>query len=139
MDNVSRSKRSDIMRAVKSKDSAIEIKFRRALWNKGFRFRRNVTRLSGKPDLVLKKYHAVIFVDSCFWHGCRKHCRIPSSSKKYWIDKIERNKKRDKSVNRYYRNRGWKLIRTWEHNLSKIQFDQTLRKVIEKLKKCCQL
>lgn len=135
MDNVPRSKRSDIMRAVKSKGSAIEIKLRRVLWSKGFRFRRNVTTLLGKPDFALKKYHAVIFVDSCFWHGCRRHCRVPSSRKKYWIDKLERNKKRDKSINRYYRNRGWKLIRVWEHNLSKIQFEQTQRKLIEKLKK----
>lgn len=113
-DTVSKKKRSEIMSKVKSKDSEIEVKFRKAIWKAGFRYRKNSANYFGKPDLVLKKYKTVIFIDSCFWHGCKKHCRLPSSNKKYWVEKIERNKRRDKEVNRYYRKLGWKVIRVWE-------------------------
>ena len=105
------------MSKVRNKDSKIEILLRKALWKKGFRYRKNVNSYFGKPDLVLKKYKTVIFVDSCFWHGCRKHCRMPAANKKYWIQKIERNKNRDKEVGRYYRKIGWRIFRVWEHNL----------------------
>ena len=116
-DTVSKKKRSEIMRAVRSKDSGIEIKFRKAIWKAGFRYRKSPTKYFGKPDLVLRKYKTVIFVDSCFWHGCKKHCRLPSSNKKYWIEKIERNKKRDKEVNRHYKKLDWNVIRVWEHSI----------------------
>ena len=105
------------MSKIKSKDTKIEIEFRKAIWKAGFRYRKNPKGYFGKPDLVLKKYKTVIFVDSCFWHGCKKHCRLPSTRKKYWIPKIERNKQRDKEVNHYYKKEGWKVIRVWEHDL----------------------
>jgi len=130
-DNVSKEKRSETMRRIKSKDSRIETKLRKALWQAGFRYRKNAKNHFGKPDLVLKKSKAVVFIDSCYWHGCRKHCRIPSTRKKYWVEKIARNKKRDKEVGRYYKNKGWKIIRVWEHDLTKEKFDQ----IIEKTKK----
>jgi len=118
-DVVSKKKRSEIMSAVRSKDTKIEVAFRKALWNKGFRYSKNSVKYFGKPDLVLKKYKTVIFLDSCFWHGCKKHCRIPATNKKYWINKIERNKERDKEVNKYYKKSGWKIIRIWEHDFIK--------------------
>jgi len=65
----------------------------------------------------LKKHKTVIFIDSCFWHGCKRHCRLPSARKKYWTAKIERNKERDKEVNRHYRKIGWKVVRVWEHEI----------------------
>ena len=105
------------MSRVKSKDSKIEVNFRKALWKAGYRYRKNVKNYFGKPDIVLKKYRTVIFLDSCFWHGCKKHCRLPATNKKYWITKIERNKKRDKEVNKYYKKIGWEIIRIWEHKL----------------------
>lgn len=117
VDTVSRKKRSEVMRAVKSKDTKIEIAFRKALWRKGFRYRKNPKGYFGNPDLVLKKYKTAIFIDSCFWHGCKKHCRMPNTNKKYWIEKIERNKKRDKEVNRYYKKLGWKVTLVWEHDI----------------------
>lgn len=107
------------MSKVRSKDSKIEVDFRKAIWKAGFRYRKNPKGYFGKPDLVLKKYKTVIFIDSCFWHGCKKHYRAPSTRKSYWIPKIERNKQRDKEVNRYYRNKGWLIIRIWEHDLEK--------------------
>lgn len=119
-DSVSKQKRSEIMSRIKSKDSKIEIDFRKQLWNAGFRYRKNAKNYFGKPDIVLKKYQTVIFIDSCFWHGCKKHCRIPTANKKYWVNKISRNKLRDKQVDRYYKISGWKIIRIWEHNLKQI-------------------
>lgn len=118
-DTVSKKKRSEIMSKIKSKNSKIEVEFRKAIWKKGFRYRKNPKGYFGKPDLVLKKYKTVIFVDSCFWHGCKKHYRIPSTQKDYWIPKIKRNKQRDKEVNRFYKKEGWRVIRVWEHDLKK--------------------
>ncbi|MFO7807158.1 MAG: very short patch repair endonuclease [Candidatus Moraniibacteriota bacterium] len=103
MDKVSPKKRSEIMRAVKSKGSGIEVAFRKQLWKAGFRYRKNPSDYFGKPDLVLKKYRTVIFIDSCFWHGCEKHCRLPATNKDYWVKKIDRNKDRDREMNDYYR------------------------------------
>lgn len=118
-DIVSRNKRSEIMSRIKSKDSKIETLFRKELWKKGFRYSKNSSKYFGKPDIVLLKYKTVILIDSCFWHGCKKHCRIPTTRKKYWIEKIERNKKRDKEVSKYYKKQGWKILRVWEHEIKK--------------------
>ncbi len=127
-DTVSKQQRSEIMSKVRSRDSKIEVDFRKAIWKAGLRYRKNSTKYFGKPDLVLKKYKTVIFIDSCFWHGCKKHCRMPSTNKKYWTGKIERNKTRDKKVNRYYKKKTWKVIRIWEHELMK-NFENTVQKV----------
>jgi len=107
------------MSLIKNKDSNIETTFRKLFWKKGFRYRKNSNKYFGKPDLVLKRLKTVIFIDSCFWHGCKKHCRIPTSRKNYWIEKMRKNIKRDKIVTKYYRNIGWKIFRVWEHELVK--------------------
>lgn len=116
-DIFSKNKRSEIMSKVKSKDTKIEIEFRKEIWKAGFRYRKNPKGYFGKPDLISKKNKTVIFIDSCFWHGCKKHCRFPSTKKDYWLPKIERNKQRDKEVNKHYKKLGWKIFRVWEHNL----------------------
>lgn len=131
-DTVSKKKRSEIMSAVRSKDTKIEIAFRKAIWRKGFRYSKNSSKYFGKPDIVLKKYKTAIFLDSCFWHGCKKHCRIPRARKKYWTEKIERNKQRDKEVDRYYKKIGWKIIRVWEHETE--HTDSIICKIIKSLK-----
>jgi len=132
MDKVSEEKRSEIMRAVKSRDSKIELEFRRVLWRHGFRYRKNAKNYFGKPDIVLKKYKTVIFIDSCFWHGCVEHLRMPSSRQDYWVKKIERNKKRDSEVNDYYQNNGWAVLRLWEHDVNK-DLEKTINKTINSL------
>lgn len=128
-DIFSKAKRSEIMSKVRNKDSKIEIAFRKALWKEGFRYRKNVNSYFGKPDIVLKKYKTVIFVDSCFWHGCRKHCILPVSNKKFWRKKIERNKQRDREVNRYYKKESWNIMRIWEHDLQK-NSDKMIKKLL---------
>lgn len=105
------------MSHVKSKNSRMETLFRKELWKSGFRYRRNLGKYFGKPDIVLPKHRTVIFIDSCFWHGCKKHCRIPTTRKNYWIQKISRNVARDKKVSKHYKKQGWKIFRVWEHNL----------------------
>ena len=129
MDTVSREKRSEMMSRVKNRDSKIEILFRKELWKQGFRYRKNSGKHFGKPDIVLPKYKTVVFIDSCFWHGCKKHCRLPSTRQKFWTEKIERNKKRDKEVNRYYKKMDWKIVRVWEHDLKKKDFKFDVKKI----------
>ena len=127
VDSVSKKKRSEIMGKVKSKGSKIENAFAKILRTNGFSYTRNATKYFGKPDFVLKKYKTVVFIDSCFWHGCKQHCRIPSVRKKYWIEKIVRNVARDKEVSKYYKKQGRKIFRIWEHRIKKnknIQFDK---------------
>lgn len=120
------------MSRIRSKETKIEILFRKELWRHGFRYRKNSTKYFGKPDLVLPKYKTVIFIDSCFWHGCKKHYRIPVVRKKYWTEKITRNKERDMEVSKCYKKQGWKIFRIWEHDLKKKGFVFDFNK-IEKL------
>ncbi len=127
MDLYSKQKRSEIMSKIHNKETKLEIKVRKAIWKAGFRYRKNCSLYFGKPDIVLKKYETVIFVDSCFWHGCKKHYKAPTTRKRFWTKKIGRNKTRDKEVNLYYRKMKWKVIRIWEHDLKKNSIKQ-LRK-----------
>lgn len=114
MDTFSKNKRSEIMRRVKSTETKLEKTFRTILWREGLRYIKNSSAY-GKPDLIIRKRKLVIFIDSCFWHGCKKHLRMPGSNKTYWLTKIERNKKRDQEVNSYYLGKKWKIFRIWEH------------------------
>lgn len=107
------------MSLIRSKETKIELEFRKILWKRGFRYRKNVRKYFGTPDMVLKKYKTVIFIDSCFWHGCKKHGTIPKTRRKFWEKKIERNIQRDKEVGIYYRKERWNVIRIWEHELKK--------------------
>lgn len=129
-DTVTREKRSEIMRAIKSKNTEIERVLRKELSKKGYRFGINVSKLAGKPDIVFKKKRLAIFLDSCFWHGCKKHCRMPETRRAYWKAKIENNRKQDKKVKKIYKKMGWTVLRFWEH-----QINNDLSKVIREIKK----
>ena len=74
-------------------------------------------RLQGNPDFVFPKHRVAVFVDGCFWHGCRKHCRMPAAHHEYWRGKISRNKARDAKVTHLLRRVGWRVIRVWEHEI----------------------
>lgn len=128
-DIFSKKKRSEIMSKVRSKDSKIETEFRKKLWKIGFRYSKNSSKYFGKPDIVLLKYKTAVFVDSCFWHGCKKHGSMPQTRKKFWEVKIEKNKQRDKDVNKHYKKIGWKVFRVWEHDLK-----NNLEKMVKKSK-----
>jgi len=102
------------MSKIKSKNTLLELKFKDLL--AGLRFRHQ-PKIKGKPDFALNKCKIAIFIDSCFWHKCPKHFRQPSSNKKYWIPKINRNVERAKEVNKDLRKAGWKVLRFWEHKI----------------------
>ncbi len=127
-DTFSRKKRSEIMRAVKGKDTSLETAVRSALWRRGLRYRKNVPSLPGKPDIVFLGPKVVVFIDSCFWHGCPDHCRMPQSNREYWERKIGRNKQRDTEINQQYEQLEWTVLRVWEHEL-KEDFDGTINKI----------
>ncbi len=74
--------------------------------------------LIGKPDFVFPRKKIAVFVDGCFWHGCRAHCRMPKTNKKYWKQKIGRNVKHDREINRELVSINWRIIRFWEHDLN---------------------
>lgn len=126
-DKITREQRTQNMKAIKSQ-SNLENSVSKAIWNKGFRFRKN-SKLFGKPDIAIKKYKVVIFIDSCFWHVCPEHGNIPKSNQDYWLKKLARNQERDKEVNDYYRQSGWHILRIWEHELKK-NFDKTIEKIV---------
>lgn len=117
-DIFSKEKRSEIMSKVRSKETKLEAVFRRELWRSGFRYRKNAVKWFGKPDILMKKYKTVVFIDSCFWHGCKKHFKLPSTKPDFWRMKIERNKRRDREVTRHYKKENWNVVRVWEHELS---------------------
>lgn len=116
-DTISREARSNNMRAIRSARTSIEDAVSRGLWNRGYRFRRNSRSLPGKPDISIKKLRIAIFIDSCFWHGCSIHYRLPKSNVDFWQRKIERNRQRDGEITEYYRSLGWTVMRIWEHEI----------------------
>lgn len=117
-DILTKEQRHYCMSQIKSKNTKPEIAVRKLIWKKGYRYRIG-HGLIGKPDMVSPFYGIVVFIDGCFWHGCPKHCRMPSSNVKYWKQKIFGNKKRDSRINRQLKKEGWKVIRIWEHDIKK--------------------
>ena len=107
------------------------MKLRQALWRLGFRYRVNDKRLPGKPDIVLPKYHTVIFIHGCFWHGHKgcKYYTVPKTNTDFWTSKITRNQERDQEVWRQLEAKGWSVIIVWECQLKKAVFDETIRRV----------
>jgi DNA mismatch endonuclease (patch repair protein) len=118
MDKVSKQKRSQIMSRIRSKHTKAEIILLEMLKEKGVGpFEIHSTDIAGKPDLVHRKSKTVIFIDGCFWHGCRKHYRKPQSRQEYWLPKIERNIARDRAITAELLAQGWQVYRIWEHAL----------------------
>ncbi len=129
--------RSEIMSLVKSKDTQPELIIRKGLHRAGFRFRLHSKTLPGKPDIVLKKYCAVVQVRGCFWHGhnCRAGENRPSTNYKYWKDKLDKNRDRDKKNDELLAKMGWNVIVVWECSLKNIQSrQQAINRLISDLK-----
>ncbi len=109
------------MRQVKNKDSDIELILRKELWRRGLRYRKNVQKIEGKPDLVFNNGKVAVFCDSEFWHGYDWENRKEDfkSNREFWIPKIERNMERDKEVNEILKSQGWVVIRFWGKQIKK--------------------
>ena len=134
MDKFSKEKRSDIMSHVRGKNTKPEEAIRKYLFSKGFRYRKNDKRYPGKPDIVLPKYHTVIFVNGCFWHkhDCPRFV-WPSSNQDYWIPKITRNVERDIINHNLLRLQGWNVIVVWECELKKSVRENRLERLIKEI------
>jgi DNA mismatch endonuclease (patch repair protein) len=137
MDVFSKSKRSDIMSKVSGKDTKPEMLVRRYLFSKGFRYRKNVKDLSGKPDIVLPKYRTIIFIHGCFWHG-HEYCeaaKLPTSNVDYWTMKISSNVTRDIQHQEKLKTLGWNVIVIWECELKIKNREKRLTLLIDEVLK----
>ena len=114
-DVVSAEKRSQMMAAIKGKNTKPELLVRRALHHRGFRFRLHVRDLPGRPDIVLPRYKAAIFVNGCFWHGhtC-KYFKLPATNTEFWREKISANQERDALKTKQLIDLGYKVLSIWE-------------------------
>ena len=133
-DTHSKEVRSRNMSRIRSTNSKPEETVRKALFARGFRYRKNVKELPGKPDIVLPKYKTVIFVNGCFWHkhDCPRFA-WPSSNTDYWIPKILRNAERDKENYSALSALGWNVIVVWECELKKKQLTETIDRIEKKI------
>ena len=115
--------RSKNMQSIKNKDTKIEIALRKALWKKGYRYRKNYDKLPGKPDIVLTKQKIAMFCDGDFFHGRDWEVLRPrlekSNNSEFWISKIYRNRERDNEINKRLLFEGWTVIRFWGTDIKK--------------------
>lgn len=122
-DNLTKEQRHKNMSHIKSRDTSIEVKLRKELWNKGYRYRKNYNKIPGKPDIAITKYKIAIFCDSEFFHGKDWEVLKPRLQKGdnagYWIPKIQRNRERDDEVNKELLFLGWTVIRFWGKDIMK--------------------
>lgn len=123
MDVLTKEQRHKNMSHIKNKDTKIEIILRKALWNKGYRYRKNYKKLPGKPDIALTKYRIAIFCDSEFFHGkdweTLKARLRKSNNSDFWVNKIQSNIERDNKVDKELRYLGWTVIRFWGNDIKK--------------------
>lgn len=119
-DTFSKRKRSEVMAAIRGKGNReTEVRFAQILRKHRIKGWRRHFPLFGSPDFVFQKQRVAVFVDGCFWHGCREHSRLPKSNVAYWRAKLRRNVLRDRRNSRELRRRGWKVIRLWHHSLAR--------------------
>ncbi|OGX77820.1 hypothetical protein A6395_15300 [Exiguobacterium sp. SH31] len=114
---------------VRSKDTKMELKVRKALWHRGLRYRKNYKELLGTPDIAFPNQKLVIFLDSCFWHGCPLHFREPKSNQEFWNEKIKRNQERDAEQTEHYVCQGWTILRFWEHEITS-DFERVINDIV---------
>jgi DNA mismatch endonuclease (patch repair protein) len=136
-DIYSKQKRSKIMAKISGKETKPEVLVRKFLFGNGLRYRKNVSNLPGKPDIVLPKYKTVIFVNGCFWHG-HENCtaaKLPQTRHEFWRDKIAANVERDKRNIAQLEKEGWKIIVVWQCDLkSKERREKRLKNLLEEIK-----
>ena len=106
------------MSKIRAKNTTPEIIVRKILWSNGKRYRIHSKSIFGTPDISSKKSKIAIFIDGCFWHGCKKCYRKPKTNVKYWKTKIHRNKLRRKKVISKLRREGWNILQFWEHEIN---------------------
>ncbi len=131
MDRLTPEQRHKNMKAVKNKDSRIELVLRKELWNRGLRYQKNSKKVYGHPDIVFIGKKVAIFCDSEFWHGYNWDIRKNEikTNRNFWINKIERNIARDNEVNAVLESRGWIVLRFWGNEILK-ETDKCVNKIL---------
>ena len=135
-DNHTPEVRSKNMSHIRSTNTTPEEKVRKYLFRQGFRYRKNVRKMPGCPDIVLPKYRTVIFINGCFWHkhDCPRFV-WPTTNSEYWIPKIEKNVARDKQNQELLKGLGWNVLIVWECQLKKKTFEATMNQLTTEITK----
>lgn len=133
MDIVSREKRSQMMAGIRSENTKSEMMIRKMLFARGYRYRLHAKDIFGKPDLVLKKYNATLFIHGCFWHGhtCQLF-KLPKTRTEFWQNKIDENRKRDQRVLVKLQDSGWRIAIVWEcaiRGKNRVNFEELMDKL----------
>ena len=137
-DKLTPEQRHLVMSHIHGKGTKPELKVRQWLWQHGYRYRLNVKSVPGKPDIVMRKYRTAIFVNGCFWHGhgvpassveSSDCCKIPSTNREFWVNKIRRNQERDQHNYQMLLENGWQVIVIWECQLKPKRIEQTMNEV----------
>ena len=134
MDNLTKKQRRKNMQNIRSADTKAELLAARELRKRKIYFARNVKSIFGKPDIVFRRKKIAVFIDSDFWHVHPARFIMPKSNKRYWKEKIRRNKERDKDVNKKLKDAGWKVVRIWEYDI-KCDIVNSLGKILKCLDK----
>lgn len=123
------------MSRIRGKDTRPEEKVRKHLFAEGFRYRKNVSSLPGRPDIVLPRYQTIVFVHGCFWHmhDCDRF-RWPSTNIEYWLNKLKNNVKRDQEIIKKLQHKGWNVFVVWECELKGDKFVNTMDWLIKEIK-----
>ena len=136
MDNRSKEARSRNMSNIPSKNTKPEETVRKYLFAQGFRYRKNVSKLPGKPDIVLLKYKIVVFINGCFWHG-HEGCKYfvpPKTNTEFWGAKFKYNQERDERNYRKLRDLGWRILIVWECEIRHGDADKRLERLVEEIR-----
>ena len=130
MDNLTRLQRRKNMQNIRSSGTAPETLIMRVLRRQNIYFAKNVKSIVGKPDIVFRRKKIAVFIDSDFWHMHPRRFIMPQSNRRYWKEKIQRNKKRDTEVNEELLKTGWKIIRIWEYDVKR-NIDKCIKKILK--------
>lgn len=134
-DVFTKEKRSEVMSRIRGKGNKdTEVALAKLFRANGITGWRRHYPILGRPDFAFPKHKLAVFVDGCFWHGCPKHGTQPKGNRKFWFAKLEANKGRDRKVNRLLRAKGWRVLRIWEHDLSRSQSTGAVRRVLRVLR-----
>ena len=135
MDKLTKERRSWNMSRIRGKNTKPEVSVRSMLHRMGYRFRVHPKGLPGKPDIVLPKYHTIIFVHGCFWHGHEqcKDFQPPKTRTQWWLDKINRNKEKDIENITQLKKLGWKVVIVWECELTPDNIEGSIKSIADRL------
>ena len=133
-DVFTKAKRSEVMSLIRGwSNKSTELALMKLFRRNGITGWRRNQNVFGKPDFVFPKIKLAVFVDGCFWHGCPQHGTQPATRRAFWKKKFTRNKMRDRLVNRTLRQRGWKVLRVWQHELPRKHESRLLRRIMRAL------